>query len=118
MDAHAAGPEHAWALALPEDGRRRVTGDEARLRQVLANLLANARTHTPAGTDVSAALAAEAATSCDVADDGPGIPADLRPTLFRRFTRGDASRRAGGQHRPRPRDRGRDRGGARRRCRR
>lgn len=48
-DAHAAGPDHAWSLDLPEDPVV-VEGDEARLHQVLANLLANARVHTPPGT--------------------------------------------------------------------
>jgi two-component system OmpR family sensor kinase len=105
MDAHAAGPEHDWALDLPEgDGPKAedsdvvVTGDEASLRQVLANLLANARTHTPPGTHVDVRLAVDGDdVVLAVADDGPGIPADLRPTLFRRFTRGDDARnRTGG----------------------
>ncbi|WP_239396681.1 HAMP domain-containing sensor histidine kinase, partial [Frankia sp. CiP3] len=48
-DAHAAGPEHRWQLDLPDEPVI-VTGDPARLHQVLANLLANARTHTPPGT--------------------------------------------------------------------
>ena len=47
-DAHAAAPDHAWELDLPEDPVE-VPGDQARLHQILANLLANARTHTPAG---------------------------------------------------------------------
>ena len=50
-DAHAAAPDHAWELDLPEDPVE-VPGDQARLHQILANLLANARTHTPAGTKV------------------------------------------------------------------
>ena len=48
-DAHIAGPDHTWELDLPDEPVI-VTGDEARLHQVLANLLANARTHTPPGT--------------------------------------------------------------------
>ena len=48
-DAHAAAPDHTWELDLPEDPVE-VPGDQARLHQILANLLANARTHTPAGT--------------------------------------------------------------------
>ncbi|GED08482.1 sensor histidine kinase [Cellulosimicrobium cellulans] len=94
MDAHAAGPDHDWALDLPgEDLDLEITGDEASLRQVLANLLANARTHTPPGTHVEVRLAPDGDdVVLSVADDGPGIPATLRPTLFRRFTRGDDAR--------------------------
>ncbi|MDX3227098.1 HAMP domain-containing sensor histidine kinase [Streptomyces sp. ME19-01-6] len=52
-DARAAGPDHKWRLELPDDPAA-VYGDDARLRQVLVNLLANARTHTPPGTTVTA----------------------------------------------------------------
>jgi two-component system OmpR family sensor kinase len=70
-----------------------VPGDEARLHQILANLLANARTHTPPGTRVVTTLRADAdAAYLRVVDDGPGIPADLQPRLFERFARGDAAR--------------------------
>ncbi|CAL8969372.1 putative sensor histidine kinase TcrY [Cellulomonas sp. T2.31MG-18] len=70
-----------------------VLGDDHRLRQVLANLLTNARVHTPAGTHVQVAVAREGAdVIVRVTDDGPGIPPDLRERLFQRFTRGDASR--------------------------
>ncbi|WP_423464161.1 sensor histidine kinase [Promicromonospora sp. MS192] len=103
MDAHVAGPDHTWTLHLPDGpadaaGDLLVTGDEARLQQVLANLLANARTHTPAGTHVDVRLGRTGdAVRLTVTDDGPGIPAELRGTLFRRFTRGDTARnRAGG----------------------
>ncbi|MBM7820186.1 two-component system OmpR family sensor kinase [Cellulosimicrobium cellulans] len=120
MDAHAAGPDHDWALDLPgagdldvdlatdlpdalgdgtdEDVDLEVLGDEASLRQVLANLVANARTHTPPGTHVAVRLTTDRDdVVLTVADDGPGIPAALRPTLFRRFTRGDDARnRTGG----------------------
>ena len=49
-DAHVAGPDHEWSLDLPDEPVL-VVGDEARLHQVLANLLANARMHTPRGHD-------------------------------------------------------------------
>ena len=71
-DAHAAGPDHVWDLSLavldPPAGLSEdeledfepepplVQGDEARLRQVMVNLLANARVHTPAGSRVSVTL--------------------------------------------------------------
>ncbi|MDR3663672.1 MAG: HAMP domain-containing sensor histidine kinase, partial [Mycobacterium sp.] len=92
-DAHMAGPEHRWALDLP-DLPVVVVGDRPRLQQVLANLLSNARVHTPAGTTVVTALASAAggSVSLTVTDDGPGIPADMLPEIFERFARGDESR--------------------------
>ena len=91
-DAHVAGPDHAWSLDLPPDPVV-VVGDEARLHQVLANLLANARTHTPASTTVTTSLTTgPSSVVLTVADDGPGIPAALRPEVFERFARGDSSR--------------------------
>jgi two-component system OmpR family sensor kinase len=91
-DAHAAFPGHHWRLDLPGESVT-VTGDPARLHQVLSNLLANAGTHTPAGTTVTARLAgAGSQVSLSVVDDGPGIPASLLPDVFERFARGDTSR--------------------------
>jgi two-component system OmpR family sensor kinase len=97
-DAHIAGPGHEWSLDLPDEPVV-VTGDEARLHQVLANLLANARTHTPPGTSVTTSLMQSEAGEVvlTVADDGPGIPEWLQPEIFERFARGDTSRsRRGG----------------------
>ncbi|MFE9386658.1 sensor histidine kinase [Streptomyces sp. NPDC007025] len=91
-DARVAGPEHVWRLEVPTSPLL-VTGDESRLRQVLANLLANARSHTPPGTTVRAQLALDGGrVEVRVVDDGPGIPADVRERVFERFARGDASR--------------------------
>ncbi|HKS97889.1 MAG TPA: ATP-binding protein [Rugosimonospora sp.] len=91
-DAHAAGPDHQWQLDLPEEPVY-VIGDKVRLHQVLANLLANARTHTPPGTRVTVRLtAAGDQVRLDVADNGPGIPAELLPEVFNRFARADTSR--------------------------
>jgi two-component system OmpR family sensor kinase len=91
-DAHAAGPGHRWRLDLPEEPVMTV-GDAAHLHQVVTNLLANARTHTPPGTTVTASLTTDAGQALlRVADDGPGIPADLLPEVFERFARGDTSR--------------------------
>ena len=91
-DAHAAGPEHEWSLDMPDEPVV-IDGDYARLHQVFANLLANARVHTPAGTDVVIAVAIDGPNAVvTVTDDGPGIPAELRPVLFERFARGDSSR--------------------------
>ncbi len=92
MDAHAAGPDHRWHLDVPEEGAV-VVGDGARLHQVLANLLGNARVHTPPGTTVDLRVHPEGdGVRIEVHDDGPGIPAGLAPVLFQRFTRGDAAR--------------------------
>lgn len=93
-DARAAGPGHHWGLELPEDGAEvRARGDGARIQQVLVNLLANARTHTPPGTKVTARVRAEGTGALvEVEDDGPGVPEALLPSVFERFARGDASR--------------------------
>ncbi|PNV33832.1 two-component sensor histidine kinase [Streptomyces sp. DH-12] len=91
-DARAAGPDHHWRLDLP-DAPAPVTADAARLQQILVNLLANARTHTPPGTTVTARVRREGRRlRVDVADDGPGIPPDLLPHVFERFARGDSAR--------------------------
>jgi two-component system OmpR family sensor kinase len=96
-DAHVAGPDHRWNLDVPSDPLY-VTGDDARLHQVVANLLVNARTHTPPGTSVTLSLHSEPdAAVLRVADNGPGIPAELQSEVFERFARGDTSRsRKGG----------------------
>ena len=70
-----------------------VTGDEAPLRQVLDNLLANARTHTPAGTPVSVELERVGDHAVlTVADQGPGLTEEQAARVFERFYRVDSSR--------------------------
>jgi two-component system OmpR family sensor kinase len=91
-DAHAAGREHTWLLDLPDEAVT-VPGDTARMHQVLANLLANARTHTPPRTTVTTSLTVEGDQAViSVTDNGPGIPHQLLPNIFERFARGDSSR--------------------------
>ncbi|MFD2079083.1 sensor histidine kinase [Actinopolymorpha cephalotaxi] len=91
-DARVAGPDHRWELRLPAEAVV-VTGDQHRLHQVLANLLTNARTHTPPGTRVTVSLARTGRrVRIGVCDEGPGIPAELLPVVFERFARGDTSR--------------------------
>lgn len=93
-DARVAGPDHRWSLDLPEDPVT-VTGDEHRLQQVVSNLLANARLHTPGGTKVTVTLESDGgATTLTVHDDGPGIPEDIQPGVFERFTRADRRTKA------------------------
>jgi two-component system OmpR family sensor kinase len=91
-DAHAAAPTHRWELDLPELPVQ-VSGDRARLHQVVANLLANARTHAPSGTVVTTSLRqVDGWVQVAVHDDGPGVPEALQHNVFQRFTRGDAAR--------------------------
>ena len=91
-DARAAGQDHNWHLDLPPDPVT-VPGDQARLHQVVANLLANARTHTPAGTTITTRVATHPdGVELTVLDDGPGVPPALQTEVFERFSRGDTSR--------------------------
>ncbi len=91
-DAYAAGMDHRWQLDLPDEPVV-VPGDAPRLTQVLTNLLANARTHTPAGTTVTVGLArGDGGARLTVTDDGPGIAPDLLPHVFERFARGSVGR--------------------------
>ncbi|NUV40924.1 HAMP domain-containing histidine kinase [Streptomyces sp. CAI-24] len=91
---------HRWRLELPAEPVT-VRADPARLQQVLVNLLANARTHTPPGTTVTVSVrppspdSATGPVALEVRDDGPGIPPELLPHVFERFARGDASRTRG-----------------------
>ncbi|MEU4494556.1 HAMP domain-containing sensor histidine kinase [Streptomyces sp. NPDC023998] len=91
-DARAVSRDHRWVLDLPREPVV-VDGDEPRLHQVVANLLANARTHTPAGTEVTVAVSEHPGhAELTVTDNGPGIPEGLQPEVFHRFTRADLSR--------------------------
>lgn len=100
MDARATAPDHRWTLQIVDDQPLLVAGDEVQLRRVITNLLTNARTHTPPGTAVVVSLqslqsvpgSGGAVVRFVVANDGPPIPAESLPTLFDRFTRGEASR--------------------------
>lgn len=91
-DARVAGTDHRWGLDLPDEALT-AQADPFRLHQVVANLLANARVHTPSGTKVVTSLRREGdQVVIRVTDDGPGVPSEIRDTVFERFTRAEASR--------------------------
>ena len=91
-DAQVAGPDHEWVIEAPEEPVI-VAGDTSRLHQVVANLLTNARVHTPTGTRVTVSVAVDDATAVvRVHDDGPGIDPGVADELFERFARADTSR--------------------------
>ena len=91
-DAQVAGPDHRWELDLSEEPVV-IAGDEPRLHQVFANLLANARTHTPEGTTVTLSVAREGTEAVvRVHDTGPGVDPVIADELFERFSRADRSR--------------------------
>src|SRR6478735_12186930 len=92
-DEKVMAPDHAWQLTLPDEPVT-VRGDTTQLHQVLANLLSNARKHTPAGTTVTTGVmrSADGSVVVTVTDDGPGIPAEFQGNIFSRFTRADAAR--------------------------
>ena len=102
-DAHAVAPDRSIGLRLPqagvdEDGvdepaQVPVIGDEARLRQVLGNLVNNAILHTPPGTPVQVRVrATDREGVLEVADKGPGLPRDQAERVFERFFRADPAR--------------------------
>ena len=93
-DARAAGASHSWKLSLPKHAVL-IPGDQARLHQVVMNLLTNARVHTPSKTTVSVTLSEDAHVDravVEVADTGPGIDPVVLDSVFERFVRGDGSR--------------------------
>jgi two-component system, OmpR family, sensor kinase len=91
-DARAAGADHRWVVDV-DDEPVLLAGDASRLHQVVANLLANARTHTPAGTEVTLSVRREGPDAVlRVHDTGPGVDPAVTEQLFERFARADRSR--------------------------
>ena len=84
-----ADGDRTYDLDVAVDRPTTITGDADQLRQVLDNLLANARSHTPAGTEVLVRVRAVGDDSVvvDVVDDGPGIRPEDRTHAFDRFWR-------------------------------
>ncbi|MHB8457383.1 MAG: sensor histidine kinase, partial [Acidimicrobiales bacterium] len=89
--AQAVGSE--WPVTLVATEPVEVQGDEVRLRQVVDNLLANLRAHTPPGTSASVTVSRSGGEAViEVADHGPGLGAEGRLHVFERFFRLDTSR--------------------------
>jgi two-component system OmpR family sensor kinase len=90
-DAEVADPTHPVALHAAHAVT--VVANEGQLRQVLVNLLTNARVHTPQGTPIDVTVGVEQGWAVmRVHDHGPGIPAEHRQKVFDRFYRADPSR--------------------------
>jgi len=90
-DARAVAPNRP--IDYSPNGAILVPGDEARLRQVLANLLQNANRHTPPGTPVHVRVVDEEHEAViEVADEGPGMSSEEAGRAFERFWRSDPSR--------------------------
>jgi two-component system OmpR family sensor kinase len=94
--AQAVGPQ--WPVTLDADHPVEVRGDATRLRQVIDNLLANVRAHTPEGTAAAVRVATLDSdedgpmAEISVIDHGPGLASDDPALLFERFYRADPSR--------------------------
>jgi two-component system OmpR family sensor kinase len=105
QDARIVAPGRAIDLTVGTGAAFLVLGDEARLRQVISNLMGNALTHTPAGTPVTVRILAGyqgnpavPAAILEVADRGPGLTREQAEHVFERFYRADQARgrRTGG----------------------
>jgi len=90
--ARAAGQNHT--INFDEQSEEiYALGDKDRIHQVVANLLANARTHTPAGTVINVSVKQETdGVRIRIADNGPGLSESDQARIFERFYRADASR--------------------------
>jgi two-component system OmpR family sensor kinase len=90
--ARAAGPNHAVTVMQPTE-EIYVLGDGDRIHQVVANLLANARAHTPAGTNIDVSvIQSEDGVRIRISDNGPGLSKQDQERIFERFYRADSSR--------------------------
>nr|WP_082518073.1 MULTISPECIES: HAMP domain-containing sensor histidine kinase [unclassified Rhodococcus (in: high G+C Gram-positive bacteria)] len=93
-DASATAPERAVRLeVIDHSDVPEVLGDDARLRQVLSNLVSNALRHTPVTASVTVAVGTVGETAVlEVRDTGPGLSEDDADRVFERFYRTDRSR--------------------------
>jgi two-component system, OmpR family, sensor kinase len=101
-DARVLAPDRTIELSVAPGAAFLVIGDEARLRQVIGNLMSNALTHTPDGTPIEVSISSgvldprnsdpTAAVLLDVTDHGPGMSAEQAQRVFERFYRTDRAR--------------------------
>ena len=101
-DARLLAPDRAIELSVAPGAAFLVIGDEARLRQVIGNLMSNALTHTPAGSPIEVSIGSGVldprksnsvpAVVLDVTDHGPGMPTEQARRVFERFYRTDRAR--------------------------
>jgi two-component system OmpR family sensor kinase len=93
-DARSIAPQRKIAMEVFDGpGIPEVSGDEARLRQVLSNLVANALQHTPENAGVTVRVGTEGDNAVlEVADEGPGMSKEDAQRVFERFYRADSSR--------------------------
>ena len=96
--AQAAGPGYEITVSNAND-EVFVLGDSMRIHQAIANLLANARTHTPVGTKIAVNISqGDLETKISISDNGPGLSEEDQKRVFERFFRADPSRvRVGGE---------------------
>ena len=93
-DARAAARDREVTVSVA--GEHVVSGDPSQLRAVLANLMRNALTHTPAGTPVELSLrGADGTVRLQVRDHGPGLPEGAQDSVFERFWRSESGRERG-----------------------
>ncbi|MFC5927718.1 sensor histidine kinase [Micromonospora vulcania] len=93
--ARVMAPDRRIELEIePGSGPLVVFADDARLRQVIGNLVTNALTHTPPDAEISLRLRAETGNLAvvEVADTGPGLSPEQAERVFERFYRADAAR--------------------------
>lgn len=93
-DAQSIAPDRSIRLEIVDGpGTPEVLGDEARLRQVLGNLMSNALQHTPEGSRITLRVGTiDADSVLEVADEGPGMTQEDAQRVFERFYRTDSSR--------------------------
>jgi two-component system, OmpR family, sensor kinase len=101
-DARLLAPARTIDLSVQPGAAFLVIGDDARLRQVIGNLMSNALTHTPDGTPIEVSIGSGTvdprvpdsppAVTLDVTDHGPGMTPDQAHRVFERFYRADQAR--------------------------